>query len=110
MIKCYKLLSYSLGCLINIVLYIYFITDQTSREPTSIIISDVFLELISLIFGFILFGWMIFLGLGIIKMATYMNKSEEKDFSEISPDSQTNDANFKTQIMTLSDQEQNQNL
>ena len=102
-LKIYKLTSYSLSCLINIIMYIYIITDQTRRAPTSLLISDVLSEIISLIFGLALYGWMIFMGLGIIKTATLLRKSTEKVFSEVSSDCNNVNEAFDTQIMTVTD-------
>ena len=102
-LKVFKLISYSLKRLTNILLYIYIITDQTRRAPTSLLISDVFAEIVSLFFGFLLYGWMIFLGLGIIKNATLLRKSTEKVFSEVSSDCDNINDNFKTKIMTVTD-------
>ena len=109
-LKSIRLLMFVLGCLINIGLYIYIIEEQETRRDVIIVILDIVAEILSIGVSVFLFGWMIFMGLGILKMTNFLKKLEQKEFSEIKPDNQTPETDFQTQIITVENEDDHVDL
>ena len=103
--KTLKLAAYVLGCLINAGLYLYIIKDAKSTDSKFETLTDILVELLSLVLGVLAFAWVIFMGLGLIKMASFLGQQEQKQFSEVRADLASDHSSVNTQIITVAENE-----
>ena len=103
-VKCFRLITYTLQTVVQMIKAVLIIKKSGSKEIILKQISNIFVEVFSLVIGLSLFIWMIFMGLGILKMAKFMIQTGDQEFDIVSKNLEINDEinSLKTNIINIS--------